>query len=206
MWRNHKFEPCCFKYTMKWRRSSDKYFESSSHFQSRCNDDMLIVISLPMCISMQSWHASKKKILISEVCMYVHHAYCRHFCVLPYETLFMPHLWLSKYWQFQKGLENVSLPISVIFLALYLLLLLRGYCTSGPYFWRLCAFSQKINQIWTKYPMDLVKNVPRNSKITVSLQCRPLLWSYSEKCAKINIFHVLNHKSITTWFSKILVQ
>ena len=44
---------------------------------------------------------------------------------------------------------------------------LRGYCTSGPYFWRLCAFSQKIKQLWTKYPMDLVRNVPRNSKSTV---------------------------------------
>ena len=47
---------------------------------------------------------------------------------------------------------------------------LRGYCTSGPYFWRLCAFSQKIKQLRTKYPMDLVRNVPRNSKITVLLQ------------------------------------
>ena len=47
---------------------------------------------------------------------------------------------------------------------------LRGYCTSGPYFWRLCAFSQKIKQLRTKYPMDLVRNVPRNSKMTVLLQ------------------------------------
>ena len=48
--------------------------------------------------------------------------------------------------------------------------MLRGYCTSGPYFWRLCAFSQKIKQLRTKHPMDLVRNVPRNSKITVLLQ------------------------------------
>ena len=82
---------------------------------------------------------------------------------------------------------------------------LRGYCTSGPYFWRLCAFSQKIKQLWTKYPMDLVRNVPRNSKITVLLQWRPLLWSYSENCTKINIFHVLSHKSIITWVSEIRV-
>ena len=47
---------------------------------------------------------------------------------------------------------------------------LRGYCTSGPYFWRLCAFSQKIKQLWTKYPMNLVRNISRNSKITVLLQ------------------------------------
>ena len=47
---------------------------------------------------------------------------------------------------------------------------LRGYCTPGPYFLRLWAFSQKIKQLWTKYPMDLVRNVPRNSKITVLLQ------------------------------------
>ena len=46
---------------------------------------------------------------------------------------------------------------------------LRGYCTPGPYFWRLCAFSQKVNNLWTKYPMDLVRNVPRNSEITVLL-------------------------------------
>ena len=39
---------------------------------------------------------------------------------------------------------------------------LRGYCTPGPYFWRLCAFSQKIKQLRTKYPMDLDRNVPRN--------------------------------------------
>ena len=83
---------------------------------------------------------------------------------------------------------------------------LRGYCTSGPYFWRFCAFSQKIKQPRTKYPMDLVWNVPRNSKITILLQCRQLLWSYSEKCAKINIFHVLSHKSITTWVSETPVQ
>ena len=83
---------------------------------------------------------------------------------------------------------------------------LRGYCTSGPYFWRLCAFSQKIKQLWTKYCMDLVRNIPRNSKITVLLQWRSLLWNYSEKCVKINIFHVLSHKSITTWGSKIPVQ
>ena len=83
---------------------------------------------------------------------------------------------------------------------------LRGYCTSGPYFWRFCAFSQKIKQPRTKYPMDLVRNVPRNSKFTILLQCRPLLWSYSEKCAKINIFHALSHKSITTWVSETPVQ
>ena len=26
----------------------------------------------------------------------------------------------------------------------------RGYCTPGPYFWRLFAFCQKIKQLWTK--------------------------------------------------------
>ena len=39
----------------------------------------------------------------------------------------------------------------------------------------LCIFSKKIKQPLTKYPMNLVKNVPRNSKITVLLQERPLL-------------------------------
>ena len=47
---------------------------------------------------------------------------------------------------------------------------LRGYCTTGHYFWRLCAFSQKIKQLRTKYPTDLGRNVPKNSKITVLLQ------------------------------------
>ena len=92
------------------------------------------------------------------------------------------------------------------FTSLWKTFVLRGYCTPGPYFWRICAFSQNIKQLRTKYPMDLVRNVPRNSKITVLLQWRPLLWSYSQKCAKINIFHVLNHKSITTWVSEIPMQ
>ena len=65
---------------------------------------------------------------------------------------------------------------------------LRGYCTPGPYLGRLCAFSQKIKQLRTKYSMDLVRNVPRNSKNTVLLQLRPLLWSYSAKCELINIY------------------
>ena len=45
----------------------------------------------------------------------------------------------------------------------------KGYSTPGPYFWRLCAFSQKTNkqktnkQLLTKYSMDLVRNMPKNS-------------------------------------------
>ena len=70
---------------------------------------------------------------------------------------------------------------------------LRGNSTPGPYFGRLCAFSQKIKQLWTKYSVDLVRNVPRNSKITVLFQWRPLLWSYCKNCAQINIFHVSSH-------------
>ena len=46
----------------------------------------------------------------------------------------------------------------------------RGFCTLGPYFWWLCAFSQqkkikklkKIKQLWAKYPRDLVRNIPRS--------------------------------------------
>ena len=83
---------------------------------------------------------------------------------------------------------------------------ISGTAPLGLIFWRLCAFSQNIKQLWTKNLMDLVRNVPRNSKITVLLQQVSLLWSYSEKCAKINILHVLNHKSITTWVSEIPVQ
>ena len=44
-------------------------------------------------------------------------------------------------------------------------IVLSGYSTPVPYFWRLCAFSQKIKQLWTKYPMDLFRNVPMNSNI-----------------------------------------
>ena len=39
---------------------------------------------------------------------------------------------------------------------------LRRYCTPGPYFRRLREFSQKIKQLWTKHPMDLIRNVARN--------------------------------------------
>ena len=31
-------------------------------------------------------------------------------------------------------------------------------------------FPRKIKQLWTKYPMDLIRNIPRNSRITVLFQ------------------------------------
>ena len=104
----------------------------------------------------------------------------------------------NKLWNFCQILTSLRFSMTNF--------ILRGYCTPRPYFGRLCTFSWKIKQLWTKYRMDLVRNVRRNSKITGLLQYRPLLWSYSKKCAKINIFHVLNHKSITTWVSENPVQ
>ena len=49
---------------------------------------------------------------------------------------------------------------------------LKGYNTPGPLFLKiLCIFSKKKKkkQLWTKYPMDLARNVQRNSKITVEI-------------------------------------
>ena len=37
-------------------------------------------------------------------------------------------------------------------------------------FWSLCVLSQKINQLWTKHPMDLIRNVPRIQKSQFSFQ------------------------------------
>ena len=45
-------------------------------------------------------------------------------------------------------------------------IIITGYSTPRPYFWRLSPFSPKIKQLWTKYPMHLIRNVPRNSKIS----------------------------------------
>ena len=67
-------------------------------------------------------------------------------------------------------------------------------------------FLNKIKQLWTKYPVDLIRNVPRNWIITVSFQYRPLLWSCYKQFVKINIFHLLMHKSLITWVSEIPVQ
>ena len=39
---------------------------------------------------------------------------------------------------------------------------LNGYCTPGPYFWRLSVFSPKYKASLEKYPMDLQRNVQRN--------------------------------------------
>ena len=47
---------------------------------------------------------------------------------------------------------------------------LRGYCTPGPYFWKICIFSQKIKQLLTKCTKDLIRNLPRYSKIAVLFQ------------------------------------
>ena len=52
---------------------------------------------------------------------------------------------------------------------------LIGYCTPGPCLFKLCVFSQKIKQRWTKYPMDLIKNVPMNSKITAFISVETLV-------------------------------
>ena len=52
---------------------------------------------------------------------------------------------------------------------------LKGVQHPGPYFLRLRVFTQKIKQLRTKYAMNLVRIVPRISKITVFLQQRPLL-------------------------------
>ena len=81
--------------------------------------------------------------------------------------IFQPHIRTKK-----KKKEYWVPPLDVKYgsYSSFIRMCLRGYCTSGPYFWRLCAFSQKIKQLRTKYPMDLVRNVPRNSKITVLLQ------------------------------------
>ena len=48
----------------------------------------------------------------------------------------------------------------------------------------MCIFSKNESTLNNVYPMDLIRNVPRNSKITVSLQLKPLLWSYSKKVWK----------------------
>ena len=69
---------------------------------------------------------------------------------------------------------------------------LRGYCTSGPYFWRLCAFSQKIKQLRTKYPMDLVRNVPRNSKLKLQF------YFSRDHCCEVTVKNV--RKSIFSMF------
>ena len=37
---------------------------------------------------------------------------------------------------------------------------LRGYSTPGPYFWRLCAFSQTRKQLWTNILWIMVRNIP----------------------------------------------
>ena len=45
-----------------------------------------------------------------------------------------------------------------------------GTAPQGLIFEDFVHFLKKTKQLWTKYPMDLVRNVPRNSKITVLLQ------------------------------------
>ena len=56
------------------------------------------------------------------------------------------------------------------------------------------------------HPMDPIRNIPRNSKIIVLFQWSPCLWSKCKQCVKINIFHVLIHKSVTSWVCEISVQ
>ena len=64
-------------------------------------------------------------------------------------------------------------------------MLIRGYCTPSLdlilpapldlVFEDFCVFYPKIKKLSTKYPMDLIKNVPRNSKISFFFQLRQWL-------------------------------
>ena len=80
----------------------------------------------------------------------------RHFETVQHFVIFFPELWFLIAYTYMVQISLQNSGGKVVFL--------RGYCTPGPYFGRLRAFSQKINQLRTKYPMDLVRNVPRNSK------------------------------------------
>ena len=51
----------------------------------------------------------------------------------------------------------------------------RGYCTPGPYFWGLGVIFQKIKQLWITYPIDLIRSVQRNSKITVFISVETMV-------------------------------
>ena len=83
---------------------------------------------------------------------------------------------------------------------------LRGTAPQSLIFENFAHFLKKINQLWTKYPLDLVRNVPRNSKLLFYFSLETIVVKLGKICAKINIFHVLSHKSITTWVNEIPVQ
>ena len=71
----------------------------------------------------------------------------------------------------------------------------------GPYFWRLCAFSQN------KVTSEKVSN-GSDKRCSKGIKNRQFYFSrdYGFKITVINIFHVLIHKSINTWVGEILVQ
>ena len=50
---------------------------------------------------------------------------------------------------------------------------LRGTAALELIFEDFVYFLKKIKQLWTNYPMDFIRNVPRNQKITVLFQFRP---------------------------------
>ena len=73
----------------------------------------------------------------------------------------------------------------------------------------LCNFAKKnikkIKQLWTKKILSIWSEMFQGTqKYSFTSADTLLLWSYSKKFAKINIFHVLSHKSITTWVSEII--
>ena len=77
------------------------------------------------------------------------------------------------------------------------LTMLTGYSTPGPYFWRLCAFSQNIKKNFGQSILRIWSKMFQGS------------WKsqfYSNKMCGMNIFHVLSYKTITTWVSEIPVQ
>ena len=72
----------------------------------------------------------------------------------------------------------------------------------GPYFGKLCAFSQNIKQLWTKYSRESILWI--GSEMFQGTQ--KAVYFSGDHCCKVTVkivpksifFHVLSHKSITT--------
>ena len=75
------------------------------------------------------------------------------------------HIQVGKFWGSIVSLKSASNIYCKIEISAFM-----GVLHPWNFFWRLCVFSQKIKQHRKRYQMHLIRNVPRNSKTTVSFQ------------------------------------
>ena len=85
-------------------------------------------------------------------------------------------------------------------------ILLRGYSTPVPFFFKILSIFLKDKATLDKVSYGSGQKCSKELKNHSFTSVETIVAKLELKICKISVFHVLNHKSITTWVSEIPVQ